>query len=70
MNVIDKSMVNAHVALDAASKDALLLMHANSDHMRDYHRGYLMQHMTNAAHFLGFELVPKAPETAAPEAAE
>lgn len=70
MNVIDKSMVNAHVALELASKDALLLVHANSDHMRDYHRGYLMRHLTDAVHLLGFELVPKAPEAAAPEAAE
>lgn len=69
MNVIDKPMVKAHVALDAASKDALLLMHANSDHMRDYHRGHLMRHLTDAVHLLGFDLVPKSPE-AAPEAAE
>lgn len=70
MNVIDKPMVNAHVALDAASKDALLLMHANSDHMRDYHRGYLMRHLTDAVRLLGFELVPKSPDATTPEAAE
>ena len=70
MTAIDKPMINAHVALDAASKDSLLLMHANSDNMREYHRGYLMKHLTDAVNLLGFELVPKATDTAAPEAAE